>query len=348
MSTHEGATPSHERVVVVGAGAWGTTMASMLSRRGINVTLVTSTTSQSETLARTRENARYLPGVMLPEQLMITADAETAAASASVVLMIVPSQRMRSAVESLNGVLRPDSIVVSFAKGFELGSLLRMTEVIAAAGGIDTGRICALSGPNLAAEIAAGLPASTVVAGASSAAIARVQQTLSSSRFRVYTSEDVVGVEYGGALKNVVAIGAGVADGLSLGQNAKAAFIARGLAEISRLGVAAGANPLTFGGLSGLGDLIATCASPLSRNRTFGEQLGRGVTAESADEETPHVVEGLTTSRAAVELGQRYSVETPIAAVVVDVLDGRLEIRDAIERLMSRDTRPERDRAGSG
>jgi glycerol-3-phosphate dehydrogenase (NAD(P)+) len=334
---------THERIAVIGAGAWGTTLANMLGARGFATSLVTHTIGQADAMRASRVNARYLPGVAIPASVSITADLTAAASDATLVLAVLPSQRLHDGLRPLRDHLAADAVIVSCAKGFETGTLARMTEVVVAATGIAADRVCALSGPNLAAEIAAGLPASTVVASTGPAAAERVQRALSSSRLRVYTSDDVVGVEYGGALKNVVAIGAGAADGLELGQNAKAAFITRGLAEIIRLGVAAGANPLTFGGLSGLGDLIATCESPLSRNRTFGERIGRGQPPEAASAASPHVIEGLTTARVAVELGGRYGVATPIASTVVSVLDGQLEVRAAIELLMRREARPERD-----
>jgi glycerol-3-phosphate dehydrogenase (NAD(P)+) len=333
---------TQERFAIIGAGAWGTTLACMLGTRGLTTTLVAHTPAQADILRRHRENARYLPGVAIPESIDITAEVD-AASDATVLLAVLPSQQMRAGLRPLRGRLAPDAIVVSCAKGFETGTLARMTEVVVAATGLAPERVCALSGPNLAAELAAGLPASTVIASTDLATAERAQVALNSTSLRVYTSDDVVGVEFGGALKNVVAIGAGAADGLALGQNAKAAFMTRGLAEIIRLGVAAGANPLTFGGLSGLGDLIATCESPLSRNRSFGERIGRGLSPAAASEASPHVIEGLTTARAAVELGERYGVATPIAATVVSVLDGNLDVRDAIQLLMRREARPERD-----
>jgi len=334
------------RVAVVGAGAWGTTLANLLGLNRRPVTLLTNTDAQADLLNRTRENDRYLPGVPLSPALAITSDPERALNGADVIAIVVPSQKMRAVAADVLRFAGDDSRIVSLAKGIELGSLLRMSEVIHAATGVPGERICALSGPNLAREIAAGLPASAVVASTSIDAAIAVQRALSTPTFRLYTSTDVVGVELGGALKNVVALGAGVADGLELGQNAKAAFIARGLAEMIRLGVAAGANPLTFGGLSGLGDLIATCESPLSRNRTFGEQLGRGASVADATGETPHVVEGLTTARAALALAERSGVRMPIATTVAAVLDGTMSVSEAIGALMSRDSRPELDAWG--
>lgn len=334
---------SKGRTVVVGAGAWGTTLANLIASTGDETTLVAHTMEQAAVIASARENERYLPAIRLNERVTVTHDIGQAVAIADVVAVVVPSQQMRTVASEIARHLRPAGLLVSCAKGLELDSLLRMTEVIVDAAGVAPEHVCALSGPNLAREIARGLPASAVIASSSDESALRGQQALAAASFRIYTSTDVIGVELGGALKNVIALGAGVADGLELGHNAKASFITRGLAEMIRLGVAAGANPLTFGGLSGLGDLIATCESPLSRNRTFGERLGRGLSLAAASAETPHVVEGLTTARAALKMAERYRIEMPIAATVVSVLDGRLNVRDALGTLMSRGARPELD-----
>jgi glycerol-3-phosphate dehydrogenase (NAD(P)+) len=334
---------SGEAVAVVGAGAWGTTLAAMLADNGHAVTLVVRSESHARELTEQRENERYLPGIAIPASLLVTADVDRAIGGATIVLLVVPSQHMRASVERISTSLRDDCVIVSCAKGLERGTELRMSQVIMQTAGISAERVCALSGPNLAGEIAIGLPASSVVASASMESASRAQAVLGSPRFRVYTSTDVIGVELGGALKNVIALGAGAVDGMRIGHNAKAAFISRGLAEITRLGVAAGAQPLTLGGLSGLGDLIATCESPLSRNRTFGEALGRGLPPHAAAGDSPHVVEGVVTTDVALRLADRYEVEMPIASAVSDVLAERITVREAVERLMARDFRPELD-----
>lgn len=331
------------RTVVVGAGAWGTTLANLIASTGRQSTLVAHTAEHARQIADARENERYLPAIKLGERVEVTSNIAQAVADAEVIAIVVPSQQMRAVATEIARHAGSGTLMVSCAKGLELGSLQRMTEVVIAATGLVPERVCALSGPNLAREIALGLPASAVIASGDDRSVRTAQRALAAASFRIYTSSDVIGVELGGALKNVIALGAGVADGLELGQNAKASFMTRGLAEMIRLGVAAGANPLTFGGLSGLGDLIATCESPLSRNRTFGERLGRGLSMADAAGGSPHVVEGLTTARAALELAKRYNVEMPIAATVVNVLDGRLSVRDAIGTLMSRGVRPELD-----
>jgi glycerol-3-phosphate dehydrogenase (NAD(P)+) len=253
----------------------------------------------------------------------------------------VPAQSLRANAARLAACLPDGSIVVSAAKGIELESGRRMTEVLAETLP-GSPALCALSGPNLADEIAHGLPATTVVAGPPEAA-RRVQRALTSPGFRVYTHDDVTGVELGGALKNVVALAAGIGDGLGYGDNAKAALITRGLAEITRLGVALGANPLTFAGLSGLGDVIATCASPLSRNRRVGEELGRGRALAEILADLHHVAEGVPTTTAACALAERHGVELPIAGGMAAVLSGELTPAEGARRLMQREPRGELD-----
>jgi glycerol-3-phosphate dehydrogenase (NAD(P)+) len=327
---------------IIGAGAWGTTLAVCYARQGRNVVLLTRDASQSRLLRDARENERFLPGVRIPRSVAVTSDA-AALAEAHVALFVVPSQALHTAGSQAAAHLRPETLLVSCAKGFERDSLRRMTETLGAASGADPARVCAWSGPNLAGEIAAGLPASAVLACVSESAATHAQAALSLPTLRLYTGTDVVGVEYGGALKNVIAIAAGIADGMQLGQNAKAALVTRGLAEISRLGVAAGAQALTFAGLSGLGDLIATCESPLSRNRSYGERIGRGASPADAAAGAAHVIEGIAATRAAVALGQRYGVATPIASGLAAVLNGEAEPQAALAALLARDARPERD-----
>jgi glycerol-3-phosphate dehydrogenase (NAD(P)+) len=307
------------------------------------VTLTTHSADHAQELAARRENTRYLPGVAIPENVVIADNADEAATGVAAIFVVVPSSQVADVAKRLAGRVDDRTVVVCCAKGFDPETGRQLSTVLAEHGRLPVDNVGALSGPNLAREIAAGQPASSVVACGSLAAAERIQALLHSTALRVYTSTDVTGVEYGGALKNVVAIGAGVVDGLGLGQNAKAAFMTRGLAEMIRLGVAAGANPLTFGGLSGLGDLIATCESPLSRNRSFGEMLAQGIDAAAALERIPHVVEGVSAARLAVRLGDRYGVATPIASTVTAVLDGTLSIREAMSALMTRGTRPELD-----
>lgn len=342
-AAHHPVATVHEKIAVVGAGAWGTTLAVMLSRKGLDTTLLTHKTAHAAEIRDIHENRKYLPEIAIPESMVVSSVHEVDTASATTIILVVPSAHVRAAAERLRPFINRDAIIISCAKGFEFQTYLRMTEVIAEATRLPDERICALSGPNLAREIAAGMPASSVVASASRETGRRAQHVLSSPQFRVYTSDDVVGVEYGGALKNVIALAAGAVDGLGAGQNAKASLMTRGLAEMTRLGVAAGAKAHTFSGLSGLGDLVATCESPLSRNRTFGERLGKGVAVDRAAGQSPHVVEGVSATRAAVALAERHNVEMPIARAVLNVLEGRSSVHDAVSALMTRDVRPELD-----
>ncbi len=287
------------KVAVLGAGSWGTTLAVVAARAGRSVALWDRDPERAAAIERGRRNERFLPDLRLPPAVTVTAEMAAACEGAAVVLFAVPTHAMRETAAAFAGLgLSP--VVASVAKGLERGSLLRMTETIAgAAPHLPAGRIAAISGPNLAGEIAAGRPAATVVAAPDRDAAETVRAALMTDRFRLYTHDDVVGVEIGGALKNVIALGAGMGDALEAGDNAKAAFVTRGLAEIARLGVALGANPLTFAGLAGIGDLIATCASPLSRNRRAGQMLGQGLGVAAVRERLGQVAEGIATAGAA-------------------------------------------------
>lgn len=331
------------KIGIIGAGAWGTTLSLLSHAAGNSTTLISHRPALADHVRAHRRHPSSLPGVTIPPGITLSTDADRALSGADVVILAVPSQRLRAAVTPLVENLR-GKIVVSAAKGLEAGTLLRPTEVIesilAEAGGSG---ICVLSGPNLANEIARGKPAASVVAG--DPAVTRiVQRALTTSRFRVYVGEDVIGVEMGGALKNIIAIGAGIGDELGAGDNAKAAFLTRGIAEIARLGVAAGAQPLTFAGLSGIGDLIATCSSPLSRNHTVGRELAKGRTLSDILTVMVEVAEGVPTTRAAFALGSRLEVELPIIEQMHNVLfDGRSPMA-AVSSLMERD--PGRELSG--
>lgn len=329
---------SINRVAVVGTTSWGCTLALLLSAKGLETYLWARTEREARDLSHTRENRRLLPSVTLPQSLHISHDPEEALSNAQLVIMAVPSQTMRQNARRLAPFLKHYPIIVSAAKGLELTTGLRMSEVLLEElSPPSPGLICALSGPNLSREVAQGQPTSSVVASPDLKVAAQVQEALMTPTFRVYTNTDVIGVELGGALKNIIALGAGLADGLGYGANGKAAFITRGLAEITRLGVAAGAHPLTFAGLAGLGDLIATCYSPLSRNRQVGEHLGRGRTLEAVLREMPHVAEGVSATLAALQLASRLKVEMPIAEKTRQVLFEGLDPRQAVTELMLRE-----------
>lgn len=327
---------------MVGTGSWGTALAVLLSRKNLAVTLWARTPEEAQRLRENRDKRSLLPSGVLPENLTVAHSLREAFSDSKVVLLVVPSQTMRANVQRIREHLPADVVLVSAAKGLETHTCKRMSEVISEELPEAFGdKICALSGPNLAREIAAGQPAATVVAAADDRVAAYVQDMLISPTFRVYTSSDIVGVELGGALKNVIALGAGMGDGLGVGDNAKAAFITRGLAEMARLGAAAGANPLTFAGLAGLGDLIATCSSRLSRNRFVGEELAKGRTLQEVQSSMDMVAEGVPTTAATKELAHRYGVEMPIAEAMHEVLFSAKSPRGAIMELMTREPKGE-------
>lgn len=323
-------------VAVLGDGGWGTTLAIHLHRRGHRVRLWGAFADYVRVLRQRRENPKFLPGVAIPLRLAITADLAHAVEPAETVILAVPSQHLRSVASRLKP-LAGARLIVSVAKGIEIGSLTRMSEVIREE--LGPVPLAALSGPNIAAEIARGHPASSVAASADASLALRAQRLLASERFRVYTSTDLIGVELGGALKNPLAIAAGISDGLGFGANAKAALITRGVVEMARLGRALGARPETFWGLSGLGDLVTTCLA--GRNHWLGAQIGAGRTLRTVLGQTPMVIEGVETCRAAVALGRRVGVELPIIEQVAAVLFRRKRPGSALRDLMRRDPKAE-------
>jgi len=333
---------SKSRVAVIGTTSWGTTIAIMLTRKGLTASLWARTEEEAEKLNREKGNAIRLPGFPFPEGLRATASLDEALDKARLVIFAVPSQDMRRNVRLVREYLGSSTLILSVAKGLEVESVKRMSQVLSEE--IKTRfhpNICVLSGPNLSGEIARGLPAVTVVAAYDAGVAARVQKIMATPIFRVYTNTDVVGVELGGALKNIIALAAGMVDGLEYGNNTKAGLITRGLAEITRLGVAAGANPLTFAGLAGLGDLVATCASPLSRNRFLGQELAKGRDLKGILSSMTGIAEGVTTTVAALKLAGELNVEMPIAEQVFRVLFKGLDVRQAVSELMVRELKHE-------
>lgn len=331
-------------ITVVGTGSWGTTLAVVLARSGHETVLLARSQAEAAELRARAENRRFLPGIQLPPQLLLTASAEEAMGRARMVLLVVPAQKMRAQLAALRQHLPPEAVYVSCAKGLELPSGRRMSEVIREElGQAAASQTAALSGPNLAAEVARGLPTATVVAAPDEQVARFVQQNLAIPRLRVYTNTDLLGVELAGALKNIIAVGAGICDGLGFGDNAKAAFLTRGLAEIARLGLALGANPLTFAGLAGVGDLMATCASRLSRNRYVGEELGKGRSLAEIQAEMTMVAEGVPTTAAAKQLAESLRVEMPITEKMFAVLFAGASPREAVGELMMRDRKDELD-----
>ncbi|HZA71690.1 MAG TPA: NAD(P)H-dependent glycerol-3-phosphate dehydrogenase [Propionibacteriaceae bacterium] len=332
--------PRPRRVTVMGSGSWGTAFALVLADAHNEVTLWARRPELAAAINAEHRNPDYFPTIDLPATVRALSDPAEAMDAAEFVVLAVPSQSLRG---NLAGWSLPDTaIVVSLAKGIELGTGLRMSEVIAEAGAVALDRIAVVTGPNLAREIAERQPSASVVASVSPATAEALQQTCHTARFRAYTNTDVIGCELGGATKNVIALAVGIAIGLGFGANATASVITRGLAEISRLGTALGADPYTFSGLAGLGDLVATCSSPLSRNRTFGEELGRGRTVAEISASTRQVAEGVKSCASIQVLAAAHGVEMPIVEHVAAVIAGRLTPAEMITALMSRSAKPER------
>jgi glycerol-3-phosphate dehydrogenase (NAD(P)+) len=334
-------------IAVMGAGAWGTALAKVLVDAGgpeAEVALWARRADIAERINVTRYNQDYLPGTLLPPGIRATADANEALDGASTVLLGVPAQAMRTNLEKWAPLLADGATLVSLAKGIELGTLMRMSQVIVSVTGVDPAQVAVISGPNLAGEIAECQPAATVVACSDSGRAVALQRMLNSGYFRPYTNSDVVGTEIGGACKNVIALACGMAAGVGLGENTAAAIITRGLAEIMRLGIALGAKGATLAGLAGVGDLVATCTSPYSRNRSFGERLGRGATVQSALQaggEDSNVVEGVTSCESVLALASSYDVEMPLTDAVHRVCHKGLSVDDAMALLLGRNTKPE-------
>jgi glycerol-3-phosphate dehydrogenase (NAD(P)+) len=330
------------KVAVLGAGAWGTTFAQVLSDAGNGVTLWCRRPEIADAINTTHQNPGRLADVTLPEAIHATADPARALDGTEIVVLAVPAQTLRHNLVSWRELLPPDALLVSLMKGVEHGTGDRMSQVIAEVSGAPPERIGVVSGPNLAPEIAARQYSATVVACADEAAAGRLQKACHAPYFRAYTNPDVVGCELGGAVKNVIALAVGIAVGMGLGDNTRAMLITRGLAEIGRLGAALGADQHTFSGLAGMGDLVATCSSPLSRNRTFGELLGRGMPLEEVVAATQQRAEGVKSCQPVLQLARKHGVEMPITEVIVAVIHDGLEIGKAVLMLASRSAKPER------
>ena len=331
-----------ERIGVVGAGSWGPTLADLWAKKGHPVRLWSHEAEVAATINGSRRNLAYLPDVELNARLVATSDLAEAVGEADVVLSVSPSQHVRGVMREAAGSLREDALVVSASKGIETRTLETMAEVLDDVLPDRPRRgACFLSGPSFATEVSAEQPTAVTVASRDTAAARRCQALFQTEYFRVYTSHDVIGVELGGALKNVMALAAGMVAGLGFGHNTRAALITRGLAEMSRLGVALGANPLTFAGLAGMGDLILTCTGELSRNRTVGYELGRGRALDEVLGEMRMVAEGVETTRATHELARREEIEMPIVAEVHAVLFEGRSPADAVRNLMLREPKAE-------
>jgi glycerol-3-phosphate dehydrogenase (NAD(P)+) len=328
-------------VAVLGAGSWGTAFAKVLADAGRDVVVWARRESVATAIRDTGTNPGYLPGARLPERVTATSDAGKAMAGAGIVVLAVPSQTVRGNLADWRMFLEPDCTLVSLMKGIELGTTKRMSEVVVETAGVPPERVVVVSGPNLAPEIAAGQPAATVVACTDIGRAELVQDAITTPYFRPYTNDDVIGCELGGAVKNVIALAYGIATAMGLGDNTKASLITRGLAETSRLGVALGADPRTFAGLAGLGDLVGTCSSPLSRNRSFGERLGRGETLEQAQAAVGQTAEGVKSCLAIRDLARAHGVEMPMTEQVERVCHEGADPRRAVSILMTRTTKAE-------
>jgi glycerol-3-phosphate dehydrogenase (NAD(P)+) len=330
-----------QRAAILGAGSWGTTFGKLLADAGHEVTVVARRPDVAEAISGGHGNPDYLPGVRLPDGLTATTDAAAALAGADLVVLAVPSQTLRANLSGWAGLIEPDATLVSLMKGIELGTLLRMSEVVVEVAGVPADRVVVLTGPNLAPEIAAGQPTASVVACSDLGRAGLVQRAVATGYFRPYTNADVVGCELGGAVKNVIALAYGMASGLGLGDNTRATLVTRGLAETARLGQALGADPRTFSGLAGLGDLVATCSSPLSRNHRFGEHLGRGDSLAEAQAATRQTAEGVKSCRSIRDLARRHGIEMPITEQVELVCHEGVPPTVAVRALMSRDMKAE-------
>ncbi|HZM82500.1 MAG TPA: NAD(P)H-dependent glycerol-3-phosphate dehydrogenase [Candidatus Limnocylindrales bacterium] len=326
---------------VLGAGSWGTAFAKILGDAGNDVMLWARRPEIAEAINEKRKNPEYLVGTELSPHIRATVNSVEALAGAEVVVLAVPSQTLRANLANWKGLLAPDSTLVSLMKGIELGTTMRMSQVICEAAGVPADRVAVVSGPNLAFEIAAGQPAATVAACVDMERATRLQDAITTPYFRPYTNDDVIGCELGGAVKNVIALAVGIAHAMGMGDNTKAMIMTRGLAETTRLGIALGADPMTFAGLAGLGDLVATCMSPGSRNRTFGEALGRGLSLEEAQRFTRFTAEGVKSCLAIRDLARAHGVDMPITEQVERICHEGMDPRLAVKTLMSRATKAE-------
>lgn len=336
-----------DAIAVLGAGSWGTALAKLLADQGLNTTLWARESMVATGIETANENPLFLAGVTLPATLRATDDPSAAIAGANVVVNVVPTQYVRAVFSELSAALREVPVVVTASKGIEAQSLRTPHEILIELGA-PPNRVVALSGPSFAREVAAGLPSAVVAAGSDSQTTRRVRDLFSTDRFRVYSSDDIVSAELGGALKNVVAIATGVSDGLGFGLNARAAIITRGLAEITRLGVARGGNPLTFAGLSGIGDLVLTCTGDLSRNRSVGLAIGQGQSLTEITAGMNEVAEGVHTCRSARSLAAELGIELPINEQVYQLLYEGKDPAQAMLDLTGRELRDEREEPGAG
>ncbi|MEU6495709.1 NAD(P)H-dependent glycerol-3-phosphate dehydrogenase [Streptomyces sp. NPDC046984] len=334
--------PAHEaRAAVLSAGSWGTAVAKILADAGTDVIVHARRPEITDAINTKHRNTAYWPDIKLPDSLTATIDPQVALDGADYLVLSIPAQTLRTNLATWAPHIGPDTVIVSLMKGIEASTGLRASQVITDVTGLPAERVAVLSGPNLAREIMAGQPAAATIACPDETVAHAFQQACHTPYFRPYTTTDVIGCELGGALKNVIALAAGIADGVGTGHNAKAALLTRGLAEMTRLGVAMGANPATLAGLAGMGDLMATCSSPLSRNYSFGRHLGHGLTVDQAAATTRQTTEGVKSAEAVLGLARSHGVEMPITKVVCDLLYTKISLDQALAALMQRPPKPE-------
>src|SRR5699024_6826397 len=328
-----------EKVCVLGTGSWGSALGLTLAKKGYEVSMWTLNEEQAKKINTTKENIDYLPGVLFPNNMFVTTSLEEAVSNSIIVVLAVPSQAIRSVCKQIKPFIQNKQIIVDVAKGLEKGTGLRLSEVVEEE--LPNNPYVTLSGPSHAEEVARDIPTTVVVASNEIKIAQRVQDIFMGPKFRVYTNPDMIGVELGGALKNIIAFGAGICDGLGLGDNSKAALMTRGIREISRLGVAMGADASTFSGLAGMGDLIVTCTSMHSRNRRAGILIGEGMKVNEAIEEVGMVVEGIKTTKSVYELAQKYKVSMPIVTELYNIIYKEKNVRNSIKILMEREKKHE-------
>lgn len=331
-----------KKIAVIGAGSWGTALATVLAGKGHEVRITDINMEHLKLMEEHRENVNYLPGVKLNENIHIVGSGAEALEDADYALFSAPAQHFRSAIEAAIPHMKKDLIVINVAKGIEQKTLLRMSEI--ASDYLDMNKYVVLSGPSHAEEVGRRMPTTVAVASKCLETAEDVQELFMTDRFRVYTNDDVVGIELGGSLKNIIALGAGISDGMGFGDNAKAALMTRGLAEIKRLGLKLGARPETFAGLAGVGDLIVTCTSMHSRNRRCGIMIGEGMDPKEATDKVGMVVEGMFTTEAAYGLAEREGIEMPITEAIYDVINGKANVEEIVASLMTREKRHEEDK----
>ena len=335
-----------EKIVVLGGGSWGTALALSLAKKGIDVDIWMRDRAQCESMNHIRENIKYLPGVVIPNNINATDDIESALRDKTIVISAIPTQAVRESLKMMKKYIAKDQIIINVSKGIEVGSLSLISEIVKQE--LPENKYAILSGPSHAEEVARDLPTTVVVASNKRAIAERVQDVFMAPKFRVYTNPDVIGVEIGGAMKNIIALGAGISDGLGYGDNSKAALMSRGIVEVARLGQQLGGMKATFGGLSGIGDLIVTCTSMHSRNRRAGILIGEGKKLDEVVESIGMVVEGVNTTKAAFKLAEKHGIEMPITSEIHNVLYGDKDVKNAVVNLMMRNKTHEMEDAFQG